>query len=411
MTASAVRQPGAVLAAGLAQAQSNQASDSEKIQVLLQRIDQMEATQKSMQEKIDSLQAAKPAAEAAPEPAPEPVAEQPQAHTLGPVEFHGFTDFDYGNAWFEKLPPNGLKGSTKSFNIGDFDLFTNTRLSDRWSMLGEMLVSSDFSNEFGVEMDRLLLTYKRNPYFKISFGKYATSLGYYTNEFHRAQYFQTGVGRPLMYADEDNGGILPTHNIGVTATGLIPSGDVGLHWVAEVANGRSSTNPDVPIQNFVDEGNGKAINFAVYAQPEKLSGFRTGLSIYHDILHPAALPQTDQTIFTLHAVYVGSKLEFLNEGALVRHSLKDMSRVFYDPTFYSQFSWRFGKTRPYFRYDYLNVPGDEPIFGSLGRRNGPSIGVNHHLSNYVILKVQYGRLFESTLGSTNTVQSQLSFAF
>lgn len=28
-------------------------------------------------------------------------------------------------------------------------------------MLGEMLVSSDFSNEFSVEMDRLLLTYKK----------------------------------------------------------------------------------------------------------------------------------------------------------------------------------------------------------------------------------------------------------
>jgi hypothetical protein len=182
------------------------------------------------------------------------------------------------------------------------------------------------------------------------------------------------VGRPIMYADEDNGGILPTHNIGITSTGLIPSGSLGLHWVAEVANGRSSTNPEVPLQNFVDEGNGKAIDFALYAQPEKLSGFRTGFSVYHDILHPHALPQIDQTIFTLHAVYVGSKLEFLNEGALLRHSLKDQSQVFYDPTIYSQFSWRFGKTRPYFRYDYENM-------------------------------------FESSQGSTNTVQSQLSFAF
>jgi outer membrane murein-binding lipoprotein Lpp len=216
----------AVLVAGLSHAQSNQTGDSEKIQQLLLRIDQLEASQKSMQEKIDSLQAAKPASKAAPEPAPEPVAEQPQAHVLGPVEFHRFSDFDYANAWFEKLPPAGLKGSTKSFNIGDFDLFTNTRLSDHWSMLGELLVSSDLSNEFGAEMDRLPLTYKRNQYFKISFGKYATSLGYYTNEFHRAQYFQTGVGRPIMYADEDNGGILPTHNIGVTATGLIPSGNL-----------------------------------------------------------------------------------------------------------------------------------------------------------------------------------------
>jgi len=190
----------AVLIASLSEAQSSQVSDSDRIQQLLQRIDLLEASQKAMQEKIDSLQAPKPAAEPAPEPTPEPAAEQPQSHVLGPVEFHGFSDFDYGNAWFEKLPPGGLKGSTKSFNIGDFDLYNNTRLSDRWSMLGEMLVSSDFSNEFGVEMDRLLLTYKRNQYFKVSFGKYATSLGYYTNEFHRAQYFQTGVGRRINAA-------------------------------------------------------------------------------------------------------------------------------------------------------------------------------------------------------------------
>src|SRR5262249_45355809 len=156
------------------------------------------------------------AQEALPEPAP--------THVLGPVVFHGFSDIDYGRAWFEKLPPNGLKGSPNSFNIGDFDLYTNTQLSDHWNMLGEMLVSSDFSNEFGVEMDRLLLSYKKNDYFKISFGKFATALGYYTEQFHRAQYFQTAIGRPVMYSDEDNGGILPTHNTGVSATGLIPSG-------------------------------------------------------------------------------------------------------------------------------------------------------------------------------------------
>jgi len=77
-----------------------------------------------------------------------------------PGQLHGFSDLDDGRAWFEKLPPGGLKGSTNSFNVGDFDLYTNTQLSDSWSMLGEKLVSSDFSNEFSVEMDRLLLTLK-----------------------------------------------------------------------------------------------------------------------------------------------------------------------------------------------------------------------------------------------------------
>lgn len=396
-------------------AQSDQTNDNETIQQLLKRIEQLEAAQRAMQEKMDNKGAPTTPMPAEPAPpvevAPEPAPERPTTHVLGPVEFHGFSDIDYGRAWFEKLPPGGLKGSPNSFNIGDFDLFTNTRISDHWSMLGEMLVSSDFSNEFDVEMDRLLVTYKRNDYFKVSFGKFATALGYYTNEFHRAQYFQTGIGRPIMYADEDNGGILPTHNVGITATGLIPSGSLGLHWIAEVGNGRSSTQPDVPIQNFVDEGNGKAVNLALYAQPEKLSGFRAGVSLYHDTLHLPELPQTDETIFTVHAIYVGSKLEFLNEGALVRHSLKDQNHVFYDPTFYSQASWRFGKTRPYFRYDYVNCDGSEPVFAAVGRRNGPSLGMAHHLSNYVILKLQYGRLSERSQGSTNTLQSQLSYAF
>ena len=39
----------------------SQAGESDRIQQLLQRIDQLEASQKSMQKKIDSLQAAKPA--------------------------------------------------------------------------------------------------------------------------------------------------------------------------------------------------------------------------------------------------------------------------------------------------------------------------------------------------------------
>jgi hypothetical protein len=184
-----------------------------------------------------------------------------------------------------------------------------------------------------------------------------------------------------MYADEDNNGILPVHNIGVTATGLIPSGRLGLHWVAEVANGRSSAHPDIPLQNFVDDNNGKSVNLALYARPEKINGLQVGVSLYHETLHPLNLPQVGEVIVTAHAVYVGSKLEWLNEGSLLRHSIKNQNQTFCDPTVYTQVSWAFGKTRPYFRYDYQNVPGGDPIFGSLGRLNGPSVGVNRHLSN------------------------------
>jgi hypothetical protein len=392
------------------------------IERLLKKIEEMEAVQKRMQEKLDSLTAGPSATQqgAGTAVSPAVAAELVQAdagdvsagdHSLGPVTFRGFTDFDYGRPWFEKLPAGGLIGSPNSFNIGDFDLFANARISEHWSVLGEMLVTSDFSNNFSVEMDRLLFSYKPNDYFNIGFGKFNTALGYYPNAFHRARYFQTATSRPIMFSDEDNGGILPVHNIGVTATGKLPSGSLGLHWVAEVSNGRSATNEEAPIQNFVDESNGKAVNVALYAKPESLHGFQAGFSVYHDTMHPVDFAAIDQNIFTGHAVYVGPRLEVLNEASLLRHAVRGTGEVYRSLTGYTQLSYAFGRTRPYARYEYQNVPVSDPVFGRAGRMNGPSVGVNRHISNYVGLKLQFGRLGLRAGPSANDFQAQLAFAF
>jgi hypothetical protein len=403
-------------------AQTNTEPTSAKdvlVERLLRRVDELEASQKRMQATIDKFTVAPPlvAAEVPPVDAVAEVAEPMPAHNdvlethrLGPVEFKGFSDFGFGRPWFEKPAPNGIHGSTNSFNIGDLDLFTNTRIGEHWNLLAELLVSSDFSNEFGAELDRLLLTYTANDYLKVGVGKFNTAIGYYPNAFHRAHYFQTATSRPLMFADEDNGGILPVHSIGVTATGKIPSGALGLHWVAEVANGVSHST-DVPLQNFVDENNGKAVNLAMYAKPDWLPGFQTGFSILRDTLHPIALPAIDQTIWTAHVVYVGNKLEWLNEGALVRHALRGTNQIFRTTTSYTQLSRAFGATRPYFRYDYQNIPSNDPIYGALERRSGPSIGVARHLGSFVVVKIQYALFGQRGLPSTNDVQAQLAIAF
>jgi len=300
-------------------------------------------------------------------------------------------------------------GSTNSFTVGDFDLFTNTRISDRLSVLGELLITSDFTNETSIEIDRMLLTYKASDFFQISFGKYNTDIGYYTNAFHRAHFFQTAISRPIMYADEDDGGILPVHNIGITATGKIPSGPWDIHWTAEIANGRSETAAE-PIQNFTDENNGKAVNFALSSRPAWLEGFQVGASFYVDTIHPLFAPSMRETIPAAYIVYVSPKLEWLNEMAVLTHSVLDGGRVYHTVASYSQISWGFGGTRPYFRYDYQNAASSDPILGSLGRESGPSIGIERRVSRYLIAKTQYGwvTLDRRTTGAVN---GQLAFAF
>jgi hypothetical protein len=408
------------------------AGNADRIDQLLKRIEELEASQKLMQKTIERLTATAsvpPVASAvanppAPLPAPEPeqAPADPGIHTLGPVQFSGFTDFSYGRAVFENLPAGGLQGTSNGFGIGDVDLFTNTRISENWSLLAELLFTSDFSNEISADIDRLLLTYRPNDFFNISVGKFNTAIGYYPNAFHRAYYFQTATGRPMMYADEDAGGILPVHSIGVTTTGRIPSGKLGLHWVAEVANGIGSNTPGTfPVQNFADENSGKAVNFALYAKPDWLPGLEVGGSVYRDTLHPLDTGAVHQVNVAAHVVYVGSKFHWLNEAAVVRHALSGTNQVFRSLTSYSEISRSFGRTTPYFRFDYQNIPKTDPIFGilscqpgaqcNLGRQSGPSIGVNRRLSDYVILKLQYGRLAERALKSTNDFQVQLAIAF
>jgi hypothetical protein len=413
----------ATVAVGLAQSPDPQATNA----ALLNKVEELERSLAAIKAEMTGRPPAAPAeaprtAPAASSPAPVPAAMAPAPadvpaaavkddnHTLGPLQFRGYSDLGFGRAPFEKLPPGGLTGSTHSFTTGDFDLFVTSQINDRLSFLAESLITSDFTNNYGAEMDRLMLTYSFSKYFRVSAGKFNTAIGYYTNEFHRARYFQTATGRPLLFGDEDNGGILPIHSVGLTATGAIPSGTLGLHWTAEIANGRASHDSDsVPLQNFVDENNGKAFNLALYARPEWLHGLETGVSFYHDTLHPAEISPLDQRIYSAHVAFIRPHMELLAEGVLLQHSTV-AGQTFNTSSSYAQASYQMHNVRPYFRYEYQNVPGSDPVFGTLGRRNGPSAGIRYNFSDFGCFKVQYGRLYRD--GSlTNDAQAQIAFAF
>jgi hypothetical protein len=400
-----------ILAAGNLMAQSP-APDSDTA-ALLKKV---EALEQSLSEVKAEL--ARRAAAVTPEPAaPTPPAAVPDTgdiHTLGPLQFRGYGDFTFGRPVFENMPPGGIANSAQSFSLGDFDLFVTSNVGSHLRMLAELLITSDYTNLFSPELDRMMLTYKFNDYLSITAGKFNTAIGFYTNEFHRARYFQTATGRPLMFSDEDVGGVLPVHSVGVSMTGAIPSGSLGAHWVAEVANGRDVTGTGgTSVQNFVDNNNGKAVNFALYVRPEWLSGFQSGASFYRDQLYPpGAAGAVDERIYSTYAALVRPHTELIAEGALIQDNDALTGRLTQVVTSYAQASQLFGRVRPYFRYDYQNAASSDPIFGYLGRRSGPSAGVRFDLGDFVALKVQFGRLADTTAHvSTNDAQAQVAFAF
>src|ERR1035437_2822107 len=321
------------------------------------------------------------------------------------------------------LHGDSMKGDTTSFSLGQLDLFVTSDVSEKFKFLSEIVFEagpnnfygqvSGSENSFGVDIERYLLQYSHNDYFNISAGRVHTAIGYYNTAYHHSTWLQTTTGRPFLFDFEDHGGILPIHMVGVSASGQIPSGQLGLHYVAEVGNGRESRSPlqEEPVQNEVDDENHKAYNVAVFARPEALRGFQTGLSVYRDILAPANAPRIEETIVAAHAILIRPKFEWLNEALLDRHTPLKSPASFNIPGFYTQLSLQFGSYRPYFRYEYVNVSNREPVFTDVALRHGPLAGLRYDASESVALKFQYNYTFLRNQQGTTGLTMQLGFTF
>jgi len=280
----------------------------------------------------------------------------------------------------------------------------------------------------------MLLKYDVDDHLKFSFGRYQTSIGYYNWAFRSSAWLQTTADRPLVMEFAQDGGILPTQAIGVSVTGSIPSGKLGLNYVAEY--GSSDTiRPDINgdgLQN--DENNGNHINVAFFLRPDYLPGLRIGGSFYHDQISDLnsvisgeeglVLPpdnnipnefsaRWNQTIGNGHIVYVSPKMEFLNEGFLIRHALIGDSTAitFNTPAFYSQVSRRCGPIRPFFRYQYVNASVRNVILDDVGLRDGPSFGARYDLNDYFAFKAQLDHTMRRGLPDLNGLHLQVAATF
>ena len=406
-------------------------------QVLMQRIDQLEARLKEVEAALAKSQALNPSTTTAnmvsqnpgqpvappqepehpaePVQAPEHQAEAAPTHPEGEpmdlnktlMQIRGFADTD--------LTGSTLKGFHTSFSLGQVNLFITSDLSDKLKFLTEVVFEAGPDNVFGVDIERLLLTYRFNQYFNLAVGRYHTSIGYYNTAYHHSTWLQTTVGRPFLFRFEDQGGILPIHNVGASLSGRIPSGRLGLHYIAEVGNGRATSSPQSePVQNEVDENTHKAFNFQVFARPEALPGLQTGFSVYRDLLTPIGLPSVNETILDYYFVYNGHNYQWLNEALLVREAPRgpSPSPTVNIPGFYTQISKRFGAFTPYFRYQYVNAPLNGPVFyTNVGLQYGPSVGLRYDLSDFVAWKLQYDYNSLKNGQSYQTVTLQACFTF
>jgi hypothetical protein len=152
------------------------------------------------------------------------------------------------------------------------------------------------------------------------------------------------------------------------------------------------------------------------AKPEKVPGLVVGFSVRHDYLSDELNQHVSELIPVVYGVYTNSNYEWLNEAAYVTHKLPG-GAVFHTTGFYSQFSRKFGHYRPYFRYDYVNSPANDPIYDNpieispVERVNGPTVGLRWDFTRYTDIKLQYTRQDLRVAPPTNGGSAQFDFTF
>lgn len=427
-----------LLLIGLSQGQTTPSETT--LSRMAQQIQALQEQAANLQEQIKILKAAQtapavPASAQNPPPEAQPVPPPPlEPHFLHGIQWRGFGEVDY-KVLDQRAPETATygfnPGSAGNFYTGDLVLFLNSRLSDNTSALAELDFEEGDAQSFKLDLRRLLFKYDANEHLRLSLGRYQTSIGYYNWAFRSATFLQTTADRPLTMEFASNGGILPTQAVGVSLTGAIPSGKLGLNYVAEYGSG-DTIRPDINgdgLQN--DENNGNQINVGLFATPDRFPGLRIGGSVYHDQISdlvstssgvllgtqgvggntPPLSARWNQTIVNGHVIYVAHRIESLSEGFLIRHAPVGPGETFCTPAFYSQFSRKIGPIRPFVRYQYINAGPLNYIYNDIGLRYGPSFGARYDATEYLAFKAQLDHTVRRALPDLNGLHLQLSGTF
>jgi hypothetical protein len=301
------------------------------------------------------------------------------------------------------------QGGNSTFALGIMDLFITSKISQNFSYLSEMGFEADpASNGVGVDLERAQISFTPNDKFSLSAGRTHAMLGYYNTAFHHGTWFQTTMDRPHIFEFEDSGGPLPIHNVGVSAMGKVPSGKLGLHWLAELGNGKQTYSLEATVTpaSVLADHTGKSTNLGVYARPSSIDGLQAGFDWYRASLVPVvdmlpgygtesfafpnAVDYYKQNIFVGHVVYITPTFEFMVEDAEIRDLPRGSNLPLYTSGGYAQISKVFkDQFRPYVRYQWLNPNFNDPNNAWVGRWVGPNAGLRWDLNTYVALKIEY----------------------
>jgi hypothetical protein len=419
------------LVASLAAPVGAEAADDRK--ALERRVQELERQNAALLQRLDRLERTLPAApaeekaSAAPPPPPAIAAEErvePESvglglgATYGPVRASFQLFGDTGFAYDEP----GDDGVHTSFVFGSFDAFATAKIGERFQALGELVFEGDSEdNEVGLDFERLWGSWTLDDRLYVKLGREHSPNNRWNRRYHHGRWLWTSATQPFLARFEDDGGLLPVHQIGLEAGGGFALAPGRLDYVAVVSNGRGRTPEE--ITNFADRNDEKAYDLGFSFAPARFEGFTLGANVYLDEIPPDNdVPSRRHSIREI----IGSgfvekalgRVELLGEYAFLAHKERGTHRNTPNQSGYLQAGYHVDDFTPYVRFDINDMASADPFFAQSGAnvdRWETVLGVRYDLAEFAALTLEGGiGEKDDTDGSSRVVQRllmQLSFVF
>jgi hypothetical protein len=304
-----------------------------------------------------------------------------------------------------------------TFTVGQLALFLSSELAPNLSLIAEVAFEIPEDAEAQIaEVERLHVRWAPFDAVNFSVGRMHTMLGHWNQAYHHGTWLQTTAFRPEVYRWEDEGGgLLPVHEVGVRLGGALSGGPLRVEYSASLANGRGETPEQVV--TVQDRNGSKAVSLWLGLRPEAVPGLQLGGTAVFDTIPPgpddaARGTELRERILGGFLVYHNPRIELLAEAFGIRHEDESEGRAWTTTGLYAQAAFIAGRLKPYYRFDLVDRNQDDPFFGpdTPGvEKHTVGLRVDHWSRLAVKLELSHNRLDPG--GSFGAGALQVAFAF
>lgn len=322
---------------------------------------------------------------------------------------HGFFDITLAAT---RTRHGSADSTSLGSGLGQLDLLLTSRISERISFLGEVVLEAEDNGDSAADVERAYVRYSLSDHLRVSAGRTHAAVSYWYVTSHHGGLLQPTITRPapVRFEDEPGGGYLPAHAVGLELGGHESLGDVTFSWVANLANGRPARRQQV--QTSRDRNQNKQLGMSATLSGSGALEWHAGGALFHDRAanDEGIGPETDQDIANMHLALRHAWFDQVGEYFVVRDLDRTTRIERSNRAWYGVVSLGPGPWRPYVATEGMRMASGDAYYAGLPNMDRVTAGLRYDINAFNVVKLEY-RNGTSDGARTHELLLQTAFTF